>query len=467
MVQEENSQQSLQAVREQLFIPEPFSFQWNKNSIELLDISLDFPYSSSEWDAIFETFIGLLNQKEQQILNRSISKLIYALEMEESQRSNCDDYQPKKTDKRVRSIFEAIANQTLNNPHIFEMFCSKFKFLAKNSPYNHLVLEWLNQLATLEARQAPTQEAILAALIFFGAYDSTWQENGITLIELLDRADLNIRACAAYQIGKFYRQATCNKGEVVGIPPLETMMQLIGNKELERPGVACGFWDVIPKESIDAKEWLLNILENLPEPEPYVSYFPCNLTFDAHERFSRDADAIRRLIDMGRVPLALAAATDEPCQIAALKPLLIEMGNYDDPEMIRVASWHLAYYYHYLHSRGAELGYVELVDELSEIDLFLLFSQQKESESPYSVVIYPKGTHPKLSRAIAQRWVDRVFPEWVRGVPKEGLPSTIVHWYQRGYIDYHGSDHHTDSGLIDSVIIGYRSQFPWNPKQFL
>jgi hypothetical protein len=180
------------------------------------------------------------------------------------------------------------------------------------------------------------------------------------------------------------------------------MMQLIYNKELDRPGIAGAFWDVIPQQGFDAKEWLLDILENSPEPEPYICYFPCNLAFDAHERFSRDAGAIRRLIDMGRVGLALDAATDESCKVASLEPLLIELGNYDDPEIIRRASWHLAYYYHYLHVRGAELGYVELVGELSTIDLFLLFSQKNELESPYAAVIYPKETDGKLSLQTAR-----------------------------------------------------------------
>ncbi|NEQ46657.1 MAG: hypothetical protein F6K00_25160 [Leptolyngbya sp. SIOISBB] len=482
MVQEEDSQQSLEVVREQIFTPETFSPHWNSNPVGLLDIPLNFPYSLKEWDRIFEILIGLLDHKERQIWDRAINQLIHALEMEASQHSNYDDYKPRPTHERLKSIFEAITAQTLEKPEIFAIFCSRFKFLAEKSPNNYLILEWLDELTAVEDRQAPTQEEIVAAKIFLGAYDSTWQEVGTTLLELLDHADTNIRACAAYQIGKFCSKAISSREDVwewrcddkkyvqdkqavVGMPPLEAMMQLIRGKELERPGVAGAFWGVIPKKGIDAKEWLLDVLEHSQEPEPYIPYFPCDLAFDAHERFSRDADAVRRLIDMGRAGLALGTATDEPCKVATLEPVLIELGHYDDAEITRIASWQLAYYYHYLHPCGEKLKYVELL-KLSEIDLFLLFRQEHELEPPYAVVIY-SGTNQKLSRALAQSWVDKIFSEVVRGEPKKDLPRGNSHRYQRGYVDYHTSTPNANSNLIENVIIGYRSKFPWNPKQFL
>ncbi|HEY9615803.1 MAG TPA: hypothetical protein V6C64_03110 [Microcoleaceae cyanobacterium] len=482
MDSEENSQQHLKAVRENVFTPETFSPPWDSNPVDLLDFPLDFPYSLKEWNAIFETLISLLAHPENWVRDRAIDKLVYALKVEESQRSNCADYQPCPTDQRIKSIFAAITTQTLHTSNIFEVFCSKFKFLEKESLFHRLLLEWLNQLAASEDHDTLTQEAIVAAQLFLGAYDSTWQAVGTTLLELLDHTDLNLRACAAYQIGKFCSKAVSRKDKgwdwddekdgqdqqsIVGMPPINVLLSIIRTKELERPGVAGAFWSVIPKVGFDANEWLLNILENSPELEPDIPYFPCNLGFDAHERFSRDPNAVRRLIDAGRVDIAIAAATDESCKIDALEPLLIELGYDDDPEIVRLASWHLAYYYHYQHPRGAELEFIELISELSEIDLFLLFSEKKDTTSPYAVVIYPKETNQTFSRSIAQKWIDQIFPEAIRGKPREDLPFIASRWYQRGYVDYHLSTQNMESDSIDNVIIGYRSKLPWNPKQFL
>ncbi|HBE16864.1 MAG TPA: hypothetical protein DEG17_07345 [Cyanobacteria bacterium UBA11149] len=490
MIEEAESHEKQETVTQKISTPETFSIQWENSPDKLLDIPLNFPYSAEEWDRIFQTFISLLEHKDPWINHCAIAKLIQALEMEESQVSNSEDYQPKPTDERVRSIFEGIAAQTLRKPDIFENFCSRFQFLAKESPYSHLVLAWLNQLAEIEDLQYPTQEAILAAQIFFGVYNDSWEKFGNFLLEMLDSLDLNIRACAAYQIGqfcskKFYEKDKLeewddekkyqrDKESVMGMPPIDEIIQLIRSKEIERPGVAGAFWNSTPKKSLDAKEWLLDILANSANPEPYIPYFPCNLAFDAHERFSHDPDAIRRLIDMGRVYIAIAAATDESRKIPALEPLLIEMGNHEDSEIIRLASWHLAYFYHYLHPRGAELGYVELISHLSEIDVFLLFTREKEPESPYAAIIYPKKRDSKIYRNIAKKWVDRIFPKSVRGNPRTDLPPISSKWYQRGYIDYHVSEVGRNYGLagrnsdlVDNVIIGYRSQSLWNPKDFL
>jgi hypothetical protein len=485
MISEENSQQSNITTQDKIWTPEPFSPDWNADPVDLLDAPLNFPYSSDEWDRIFATLLELLSHQDYWVWERAICQLIKAVEMEASQHSICDDYQPKPTEQRVESMFAAIATQAHQNPHIFDTFCARFHFIAEKPPYKGLVLEWLHQLANAEDEQILDPDAIVAAQIYLGIYDDAiWEEVGTMLISLLDHANLNIRACAAYQIGKFYSKVVLshfsgdelewamndetirrNQQLVAGMPPLEAMLQQIRNKEIERPGLAGAFWGEISKKSFDAKEWLLDVLEHSPEPEPYIPYFPCNLAFDAHERFSEDADAIRRLLNMGHIDLALMAATDQSRKIAELEPLLIEMGNHTEPEVVRIASWSLAYYYHYLHPHGAKLGYVECVSELPEIDLFLLFTKKEEAQSPYGIVIYTKGD-VQMSRAMAQHWVDRIFPNAVRGDRTDDSPSTPSCWYQNGYIKYQSSDL-VDSGFVDHVIIGYRSSRPWNPKQFL
>jgi hypothetical protein len=244
MIQEEDSQQKLEPAQDQIFTPETFSPEWDSDTSDLLDIPLDFPYSSREWDEIFEHFIDLLDHPERQISISAINRLTHALEMEASQLSNSADYQPKPTEERFQSILEAIALQSSKHPHLFETFCSKCKYLAKEPPYTCLILEWLEQLATLEEHPTLTQSDILAAQLLLGAYNTSWQQVGTTLLELLDHADLNVRACAANQIGKFCSIAFSSKDKnwrwmrdqekydrdqrsVIGIPPLETLMQLI------------------------------------------------------------------------------------------------------------------------------------------------------------------------------------------------------------------------------------------------
>ncbi|AVH65130.1 hypothetical protein [Nostoc sp. 'Peltigera membranacea cyanobiont' N6] len=452
--------------------PTPLAPYWEeRNFAQGLGIPLNREYTPEQWDWIFARFIKLVNSEDWIIREQAIDRIKTALEAEKKQ-SN-------RVAERLPDILQAIAYQATLTPDIFEEFCNEFQWFSKDEPYNSLIFHWLEQLAGDKQRQLPSDEAIEAAKIYFYGYGETWTQAGAKLIAALDHPDLTIRACAAYQIGKIYsrtQQYTWDDDEDLqikqqiaeGMPPIQEMMQLIRQKELERPGIAGAFGHVCPRDNInlDYGAWILDILENSQSPEPYIIYFPCNLAFDAHERFSHDADAILRLIQMGRVDIAIAAATDEDRKIEALKPLLIEMGDNEDPEIVRRVSWHLAYYYHYLHSKGVELGYVELIADLSEIDLFLLFSGLEARTSPYAAIIYAKGQDKLLSQTISTKWVDKIFPNSVRGEIKNQRYLDSL-WFTRGYIKYQGNEENEKKKLWDNVIIGYRSNAPWNPKEFL
>jgi hypothetical protein len=168
MDQEDQSLENPDIDHSQDFVPETFSPQPDVPS-ELLDIPLNFPYSAKEWDVIFDTFVDLLGYQDNRVWNGAIDRLIQALEMEESQSSDCEEYQPRATHERLDSIFGAIATQSCKNPHLFPIFCREFQSLATREPYHSLALKWLVQLRFLEDRQAPSEAAIGTAQQLFSA----------------------------------------------------------------------------------------------------------------------------------------------------------------------------------------------------------------------------------------------------------------------------------------------------------
>lgn len=442
-----------------------------RNFAQGLGIPLNRDYTPAQWDWIFERFISLLNSEDWQIRQQAIARLKTAIEVETRQ-SN-------RQAERLPNILQAIAKQATITPDIFEEFCDEFSHLSENEHYNSMLLQWSEELASNKQHQLPTDEAIEAAKIYYYGYGWTWKEAGAKLIAALDHSDLTIRASAAYQIGTFYTRTQQHSWDnhedlqikqqiAEGIPPIEAMMELMREKELQRPGVAGAFIFSSPKSDFNVNygAWLLDILENSPSPEPYIKYFPCNLAFDAHERFSQDANAIRRLMQMGRIDIAIAAATDENYKIAALEPLLIEMGYNKESEIVKAAAWHLAYYYHYLHPQGAKLGYVELIADLPEIDLFLLFNGLEVRTSPYAAIIYAKGKDQPLNQKLAQKWVNKIFSVSVRGEKQNQRYSDSL-WFSRGYIKYQSNQENNKTKLWNNVVIGYRSDTLWNPKDFL
>jgi hypothetical protein len=166
MTQEQEPKETIKKVRDWENKSSPIAPYWEgKTFNSILDIPLDFPYSSVEWDSIFETFIGLLQHENYRIRQAAIARLKTALESENSQVSNREDYQPKSITERLKTIFEVITSQSAITPDIFEDFCYEFRSLSKKAPYGGLILQWLNQLAHTVKRKAPTYEAILAARI--------------------------------------------------------------------------------------------------------------------------------------------------------------------------------------------------------------------------------------------------------------------------------------------------------------
>lgn len=466
----------LDSAKEMSLMPIPLAPYWDGQKFdESLEIPLHESYSESEWDAIFETFTEGLQQNDWQMRSAMMERLRTSLQAEIEQNKDDKAAQKLVAPKRLPRILQIVTERSVVAPEIFEEFCDAFKRSDDEKLIRVLVLAWLKRLR----KNAPQigDEKVLAAQILFGEMGFVWSEAGEKLLSLLDHNDLTVRACAANQIGLFYSRAqdieeptswkrrhpvsARRKAAVEGLPPRDEMFETVKQKEIARPGIAGAFWYGCRDgmgDVVDADEWILEILTESPSPEPYIRYFSCDLAFDAHERFSRDANAIRRLMNAGLEGLAIAAATDESQKIAELEPLLRKMGFSDNVEVARLAAWHLAYHYGVLHPNGEKLGFVEFVSHLPEIDLFLLHSRDSRNDSPYTAVIYAKDRKP-LEREFAQKWVDMIFPAKLRG--KAQTPSWMDNedhpYFKRGFISYEENN----------VSIGYRSDKKWNPKELL
>ncbi|MFE1743783.1 hypothetical protein [Coleofasciculus sp. H7-2] len=304
--------------------------------------------------------------------------------------------------------------------------------------------------------------------LFFYGY--IWKEAQLNLLAALDHPHPSVRACAAQKIGEFYQYGDPD------MPPINEMMQLIKDKEIERPGIAGPFFDPICfdfkniqqsyETQIDVCQWILDILENRKSSKPKLKlkYFGVSIDFQAHELLSNNPSHIQHLIKIGRFDIAVLAATDRERKIEALEHILMDLGNHNEPEIVRLASWHLAYYYHRLHPKGEEMNFVKLISELADIDVFLNFSS--DSKPPYAAIIYPKDDNKLMNNQTAWTWINKLFPESVRG---KVVPNTwdnedeVTYQYECGYIQFRGS---VERKEWESVTIADYGNF-WNPIKLL
>jgi hypothetical protein len=96
-----------------------------------------------------------------------------------------------------------------------------------------------------------------------------------------------------------------------------------------------------------------------------------------------------------------------------------------------------------------------------DCDLFLLFAELEERNTPYAVVLYPTLPRQHWSRKEAQNLVKRVFPYNVRGrVRADDFSGTDNTWYRSGYVHFAVTSHEVDAPSVTRITIGYRSDAP-------
>lgn len=168
MTQERDPKEVGEAVANEATETLPIFAYWEGETFEdPLDIPLDRPYSSAEWDSIFQTFINLLNHEERWIRQAAIARLKRALDSESSQFSNCEDYQPQLITERIKTIFDAITVQAVKIPNLLEDFYALFKSIFDRESYLNLIRQWLNLSIKTENPQLSDEAIVIVEKFIF------------------------------------------------------------------------------------------------------------------------------------------------------------------------------------------------------------------------------------------------------------------------------------------------------------
>lgn len=119
----------------------PYGSKYAYNFEDALDIPLDYPYSREEWDIIFAKYIELLNHKEYWLRLAAIARFKRALEYEQTQLSDSQEYKPRKLKERIDKIFQSMT------PLIVEDLYNEFKNIEPlEEEYQHLIEQLEHEL---------------------------------------------------------------------------------------------------------------------------------------------------------------------------------------------------------------------------------------------------------------------------------------------------------------------------------
>jgi hypothetical protein len=252
---------------------------------------------------------------------------------------------------RLEWLRTVLEDASARDPDLARAFLAHMRFHGDDEPFVAPLCAWLGEW--LAAATGPRlREEIRGALILHGPHTAAAQE----WITLLDDESDYVRACAAKRLGEWCDETT--------VPTATALFDLIGAKDIDRPGIAGPFWGGRQhghSGQPDPSEWMLEILAKRRTSEP--ANLPFNgIDFHLHELCDFSPDAVERMLRLGHNELALETALEQRAVVSGMQPILVRFGDDSNADAAVRAIRHLAMYYCVLHARAGEFHVTRSLD---------------------------------------------------------------------------------------------------------
>lgn len=302
------------------------------------------------WDDYYARMAPFVASADASIRDSAIERICMAVFRAESmsaRRSN-DDY----SIARLGWLRNVLENTSTHYPDVSHAFLEHMIFHGDDEPFVAPLCAWLGEWLAA-ATDPRLRELIRGALILHGPHSVADAQAWITLLD--DESDY-VRACAAKRLGDWSDETTT--------PTATSLFDLIGAKDIQRPGVAGPFWSGHQYRHCgkpDPSEWMLDILAKRLKPEP--ANLPFNgVDFHLHELCEFSPDTVGLMLHLGHKELALETALEQLAVVSGMQPILVRFGDDSDVNVAVRAIRHLATYYCVLHARAAEFNVTRSLD---------------------------------------------------------------------------------------------------------
>jgi hypothetical protein len=315
-------------------------------------------YGPEEWKSYDPAMAAWLMHPDQEIRKCAIERLATATlhwDYEHSERARLKN---QILATRVGRLLAELEKAQRQWPDVIPEFLRNLRWHGDDPHVSPLLLSWI--AAQASQPQPPAHDGLIRGTQLLLARRETITADQMSQwIALLDEPSPYLRGCAAYLLGQNFEEDD-DEGEVVGaqarddrLPTLRTLMTLIGEKEIMRPGIAGPFWSpnhqeypATEAEIINAALWMMDLLERRQGVLPDFGEMPYNdITFYLHELCCDDPGMMLRMLAGGFPDLALMTATEIRGTVAGVKPVLELLAADLDPDIAAAARAHLERHY--------------------------------------------------------------------------------------------------------------------------
>ena len=237
-------------------------------------------------------------------------------------------------------LTETIEAANVTRPDVLPAFLRIMRFRNPPERFAWIMEEWFDRLEANPPAGLDTD--ILLGLRILNGEPEDWHAEMPRWVVLLDHRSDWVRACAARRLG-----GNCDEDTN---PSEAELFRLIGEKEVERPGIAGPFWSEMQFASGDKAEqaalWMMDLLERRRGSVPALDDMPSNdIEFYLHELCDQSPEMVDRMLRGGFKALALMTATELNVPVDGMKKRLERLARDADPEIARRAANHLAAHY--------------------------------------------------------------------------------------------------------------------------
>lgn len=295
--------------------------------------------SDAEMGAFRSAMVPWLRDRDRAIREAALERLMMATFRMDYRPDGERPQRELEAIERLGWLLGEIEGAHATHDDVVPLFLRGLRYHGDSEPFRTPMMAWLAQRAPGLIGEGDRGLLAGTVLLIDGVGGNDFEAKFANWIVLLDDPSDYVRACAAQLLG-----ATSDEDTV---PTQAALFEMIGQKEIARPGVAGPFWSEQYYSPFDTNHiggWMMGLLEQRQGAVP--ADLPTNdIDFFLHEICSYAPAMMQRMIRSGFVELALMTATEMHERVEGVQPILEQLAEHEDARIASAAKLHLARHY--------------------------------------------------------------------------------------------------------------------------